>query len=351
MVVTCGRECKFRNSNGACRSDKIMLDQNGVCGKYEKKKIQVFREDNVVIFDNAGIPSIMVRYIRNKDAEKVHPMFKIGGDIYDEIYISKYKNCVYNGRAYSLPFQKPKTNVTLEEAEEFCRAKGEGWHLMTAMEREYIANDSYKNNTLPHGNTDYGKYHADPEETCDLFNGYQGLTGTGPATWFSDHTVFGVDGLCGDTWEWVRGLRLNDGRLEVAKENDAADMSVDLTKESHVWEAVKSNGDPVYIDTTDDRIRFTTEKLEETDCTGSQWGDVVFDCGISEQMDDLAMFTAEPKAYIYADSEGERLPICGGSWAYGASAGVFGVFLSGPRPNSCSSIGFRSAFYRKTDNR
>lgn len=351
MIVNCERECKFKKPNGDCGSDQIRLNQSGACSKYEKKKIQVFREDNVVIFDNAGIPSIMVRYTRNKDAEKVHPMFKIGGDIYDEIYISKYKNCVYNGRAYSLPFQQPKTSVTLEEAEEFCRAKGECWHLMTAMERGYIANECYKNGTFPHGNTDYGKYHADPEETCDLFNGYQGLTGTGPATWFNDHTVFGVDGLCGDTWEWVRGLRLNNGRLEVAKDNDAADMSTNLTKEGKAWIPVMADGEPVYIKTTGEEIQFTKKPTEESDYTCSRWKNVVFDCGISEQMQELALFQGEPEAYIYADSEGERLPICGGYWYNGARAGVFSVVLHYPRTYSFSNLGFRSAFYRKTDNR
>lgn len=49
-------------------------------------------EDNVVIYDDAGLPSVMVKISRPKDTEKIHPMFIIGGEVYDEIYISKYKN-------------------------------------------------------------------------------------------------------------------------------------------------------------------------------------------------------------------------------------------------------------------
>ena len=52
--------------------------------------------DVVVIYDNANLPSLMHRFRRTTDAElfggsqKVHPAFIIGGEIYDEIYISVY---------------------------------------------------------------------------------------------------------------------------------------------------------------------------------------------------------------------------------------------------------------------
>ena len=50
--------------------------------------------DVVAIYDNAGIPSIMHRFRRITDKElfdgsdKVHPAFIIGGEVYDEIFIS-----------------------------------------------------------------------------------------------------------------------------------------------------------------------------------------------------------------------------------------------------------------------
>lgn len=52
--------------------------------------------DVVAIYDNAGIPSIMHRFRRvtNKElfggSDAVHPAFIIGGEVYDEIYISVY---------------------------------------------------------------------------------------------------------------------------------------------------------------------------------------------------------------------------------------------------------------------
>ena len=48
--------------------------------------------------------------------------------------------------------------------------------------------------------------------------------------------------------------------------------------------------------------------------------------------------------YHWVNTVGERLPFCGGRWAYGASAGVFSVYLHSPRSYSDSTVGFRSAF-------
>ena len=76
----------------------------------------------VAIYDNAGIPSIMRRFTKTTDkelfggSEKTHPAFIIGGVEYDEIYLSVYPNCEINGKPYSLPYQKPWTNITNDDA-------------------------------------------------------------------------------------------------------------------------------------------------------------------------------------------------------------------------------------------
>lgn len=275
-------------------------------------------------------------------------MFVIGDEVQDEIYISVYPNTIINGKAYSLPMQKPAVNVTLEEAEKACFSKGNGWHLMTAMERGFLANLCLKNGTMPHGNTNYGKYHADHSEKGECYDGYKTLTGSGPATWNHDHTVFGVSDLCGNVWEWFRGLRLINGVLQVAKNNDAA-MDIDLSADSENWQTMLAGGKPICIDATDG-IRFTNEGEEldgDGEYDGSEWNDVEFDFGKTEQMIELGLYPGDARAYIYADTSDERLPICGGSWYHGANAGVFHVVLYYPRSYSDSHIGFRSAFYRK----
>lgn len=86
------------------------------------------------------------------------------------------------------------------------------------------------------------------------------------------------------------------------------------------------------------------------DYDGCEWGDAEFEFGITEQMKELALYPGEPKAYLYADTEGERLPVAGGGWGDGAAAGVFGLNLYRARSSSDSRVGFRSAFYGKLDS-
>ena len=95
-------------------------------------------EETVVIYDDYGIPSIMRKISKVTDAElfgganKTHPAFIIDGEEYDEIYISVYPNCVINGRPYSLPYMKPWTDLTNDEAAKACFSKGDGWQPLAA---------------------------------------------------------------------------------------------------------------------------------------------------------------------------------------------------------------------------
>ena len=86
------------------------------------------------------------------------------------------------------------------------------------------------------------------------------------------------------------------------------------------------------------------------DYDGCEWGDAEFEFDATEQMKELALYPGEPEAYLYADTEGERLPLAGGDWGNGADAGVFYLNLGHARSHSGSYIGFRSAFYGKLDS-
>lgn len=86
------------------------------------------------------------------------------------------------------------------------------------------------------------------------------------------------------------------------------------------------------------------------DYDGCEWGDAEFEFDVTEQMKELALYSGEPETYLYADTEGERLPVAGGRWNLGAHAGVFNLHLTDARSASLSYIGFRSAFYGKLDS-
>ena len=309
--------------------------------------------DVVVIYDNAGIPSIMRRFrkVTNKElfggSDKTNAAFIINGEEYDEIYISVYPNTMINGKPYSLPYTVPETNITNDKAAEACFSKGDGWHLLTAAEWGLLANTSKKLGTLPHGNTRDGSYHADESEKGQRVSSNTGktLAGSGPRTWTHDHTPEGVHDLCGNVWEMVRGLRLINGALQAAENNNAAE-DIDLTENSKNWkDVVDDDGKSVNILIDGDVICIGTEKEKDGDYTGSPWEDVEINCE-SEQLKELALYNGEDKAYLYADtSEGEYFPSRGGGWDNGSYAGVFYTSLNRPRSFSNVYIGFRSAFY------
>lgn len=314
------------------------------------------KHEVVAIYDNAGIPSIMHRFskVTNKElfggSDKTHAAFMIGGEEYDEIYISVYANCNINGKPYSLPYQKPWTDITNDDAAKACFSKGEGWHLLTAPEWGLLADTSLKNGTLPHGNTNGGKYHADPaEHGVEYDSSSKTLTGSGPATWTHDHTPEGVHDLCGNIWEMVRGLRLKDGRLEAVKDNDAA-LDIDLTPEGDGWQPITDDSadkKPVRVSVSDDGISFITDGEAEADYSGDCWENIHIERE-SEQLKELALFPGEPEAYCYMDStDGEYFPIRGGGWGIGAYAGVFYTYLNHSRASVDRSVGFRSAYFKK----
>lgn len=310
--------------------------------------------DVVAIYDDAGIPSIMHRFRRmsNKElfggSDKPHPAFIIGGEVYDEIYISVYENTMINGKPYSLPYMEPVTSITADKFADACFAKGEGWHCMTAAEWGLLACLSWKNGTLPHGNTNCGKYHADPTECgVNVKDSNKTLTGSGPATWTHDHTPTGVHDLCGNVLEIVRGLRIKDGALWAAENNDAALPETDLTTCGDGWKPiVDSNGDQVYVDAMDG-IKFTNEKPQHGRANFESWEDVRMECW-SDQLMELGLFAGEKKAYCAVDAtEGEYLPVRGGGWGNGGDGGLFNLNLGNPRSGSYWGIGGRSAYFKK----
>ena len=145
----------------------------------------------------------------------------------------------------------------------------------------------------------------------------------------------------------VRGLRIKDGQLEMAKNNNAA-LDIDLTSEGDEWVPVRDDsGKPIRVSVSDGGIKFITESDHEEGYDGCRWEKVNIDCE-SETLKELALYLGEPEAYCYIDStEGEYLPICGGDWGNTSRAGVFCVDLYYPRTYANGGVGFRSAYFRK----
>lgn len=337
---------------------------------------------NEIIYDDKGLPSIMVYIPKFKISQvitggpdSIHPAFIVGGQEVDGIYISKYQNVINNSRAYSLPCEDPRTSITFDQAVSACTAKGEGWHCMTRAEWAAIALWCKKNGTMPKGNNDYGKdstettYKAIPSTSLDSSGRIQRVgTGTGPVTWSHDGTLEGIWDLNGNVWEWNGGLRTVKGEVQVLVNNNAADMDNSQSATSAQWMAIDAttgnyvtpNGtgttaNSIKMDWVSSKLTYSATITTQAD-TGRNCSFKDVTCASSVAA--AAQMVLKALALLPEDSTDsyggdnvwfnngadERLPLCGGGWADGATAGVFNLTLSNPRSNAYGAIGFRSAF-------
>ena len=319
--------------------------------------INTAEHNNVVMFDDRGIPSSMVRFMRPKDTEETPAMFRIGDKVVDAIYISKYPNKVINGRAYSLPMVDPTVNINFDEAVQACRAKGSGWHLMTAVEWEYLLNQSRQQDTLPHGNTDYGKdyYHKDEQGNREGCGYGRTLTGSGPDTWNHDHTIYGVSDMNGNIWEWLAGLRIVNGILQYIPNNDAALDACDLSTDSKEWQQIKTDRGPVRVNVENGDIAIVDlpeHEEYEPDYDGVKIADLTVELSeIPQALRDLGIVPemrvdSEGKTYVWFDAtEGEYMPVRGSAFYSTSYSGPSALILNNVRSYSYDYLGFRSAFY------
>ena len=335
---------------------------------------------NTVILDDLGMPSIMVRIPKflNSDVltgatQEAHHMFIVDTVEKNEVLISKYQNIVMNGRAYSLPFKDPRASINFDEAKAVCEAKGAGHHLMTNAEWAGIALWCKKNGFMPRGNNNYGADHGFPHEKgvethkSDATRTGRVATGSGPAAWAHDNTNNGIFDLNGNVWEWNLGLRLKEGEIQIIPYNNAA-AGVSHADTSTFWKAIMPDGsfvDPGTAGTL--KFDYTTSTL-----TGSTSSFELSNTIVNKQPDEaasgnkafetltiktgltapnllklLGLFPIDASHgadSIYIRNLGERLPLRGGSFLNGASAGVFALALHYTRAISTHNVGFRSAF-------
>lgn len=305
---------------------------------------------NEIIFDNRGIPDIMVVFT----PDELGLPAEIRGKAVKEYAISKYPNTLIGGVPYSMPYQQPAVNINHDEAIRLCEAKGPGWHLLTNDEWAALAHQSRKNGALPHGNTDCGKSHSHPEETGTTYKDASGssktLTGSGPETWNHTHTAEGVADMCGNIWEHVGGIRFMDGQVQVIPDNGAA-AGADQSRDSKEWQAIHTaDGDPVYYKVEDGEISLQPVTPGCKDYDGVEFKDLNAEAmDVPEKLIELGLYPApgyEGTDYFWLDTDGERIVIRGGSWGSGANAGVFDFAGDYSRAVVGWGVGFRSALVR-----
>lgn len=228
-------------------------------GRYDDLKLAVEALSggaNTVLLDDIGMPSIMVALpwmriadLYDTEDESLHPAWIACGKPQKVIYISKYMNIVENQRAYSLPMREPYSFVTFDEANRFCLNKGSGWHLMTNSQWAAIAAWCRKNGTLPRGNTgsrgeDWRNPHLKGVSARPYYGQELTLTGSGPVEFQHNYQASGIADLVGNMFEWVGGLRLLDGEIQIMPDGFASAYSDEAFRaDSHHWRGITAGGE------------------------------------------------------------------------------------------------------------
>lgn len=353
---------------------------------YSKLALKMVCPTNELLTDDKDLPGVYVQrpvmalkeLLDTSDAT-VHPAFMVGGNQISKLLIGKFQAKAHGNRIYSLPCEDPANSMNLDTFVQYARNKGAGHHEITAAEWALLALRAKKLGLKPKGNNNYGKDHSEasyvaiPTSKDGERTGRVG-TGTGPVSWSDTGTVDGIFDLNGNVWEWVAGIRLVYGELQVIPQNNAALATTDMSATSGAWRAINANAtnwDNIYITPNGSGTTTNSVKL---DFTNSHWQwqalaltskedsgrQAVFaNTTIAAEVSTIAALYLRAMALapesgdtdydgdvFYANNgAAERCAGRGGSWSGGADAGVFSLFFAGARSNVDAHIGGRPAFY------
>ena len=327
---------------------------------------------NTVLFDDLGMPSVMVPFPKLKmsdliagGSENIHPAFSMDGVEKSVIYVSKYQNIVLTERGYSLPMRDPRASLNFDQAVTYCRNKGKGWSLTPYSLWSAIALWCRKNGTMPRGNNNYGADHAYGHEKGVPTYYESGkiarcATGSGPNTWNHNWMPDGIADLNGNVWEWCAGMRLMNGEIQIIPYANCMAADASMGASSTLWKAIAADGTLVEPGTAgtlkynyvSGHIQLTSGDITPEDTwRGDTYQNMTLDSALTvpEIAKALLIYPDEPGGDYggdghYMNNSGERLPLCGGAWNNSSGAGVFRVYLNGPRSSSSTNLGFRSAY-------
>jgi hypothetical protein len=338
-----------------------------------------FGGNNKVIFDDLEKPSIMVGAPKMKysdiitgGTQETLPWWIVDQIEKEVIWVSKYINCVVNDRAYSLPMKDPAAYVNYDQALTYCRNKGAGWHLNQNGVFAALSLWSEKNGTIPRGNTNWDASYTnayergvntykDPAYTDG--RGGRTATGSGPVTWYHDHSPAGIADLCGNCWEWVSGMRIVAGEIQIIPYGNAMKSTTSMTADSTEWKAIMPDGTLVNpgtagtlkIDRTsssDATLRINTSvttQTDDTNDTSTPFKDTKAVSGVNIPKILIAAGLFPDSAQtapgrFWARNHGERLPFRGSGFFGASNGGVSALYLFDPRSGVHGDVSFRSAF-------
>jgi len=336
---------------------------------------------NTVLYNGENMPGIYVRVpsVKQSDLDsqfpdQIHPAFIVNGSIFDEFLCGKYQGFIApkSGTDYALSLRgvDPATNIDFDSSLTTSANNGTGFHCITNAEWAFISLLSIAQGFEARGNTNYGRSHERTDENgrpASQDSGSNDIdrtqTGSGPMPWSHDGSPYGIFDMVGNIREWVGGLRLDGGEIQIIEDNNAADNNVDQSAGSTAWQAILQDGSLVAPGTAD------TLKYDATQADG---GDVELDTVIDNVLsggdnannyfnntkladgvtvpDLVKLLQVYPTAgafsngRLYMRNYDERLCYRGGGWYGGSNAGLLYSSLYYGRSGSNGDLGFRPAY-------
>ena len=334
-------------------------------------------KDEICICDDVGLPSVMVPFDKVQSYElnsslprHTHPAFIVNGKEVSRVYISKYLNIIYDGRAYSLKDQKPCTMVSFDEAVEACRKKGRGWGLMPASLWAALSLWCMKNKTIPFGNTKFGHSYENPQlfgkpiDEIEKSGGfYITKTGSGPDVWNHNHKKDGITDLVGNIFEWQAGLRSVGAEIQVIPNADSMDSNISLAANSKEWRGINRKGEytsseeeSLYLDFDENKSTFIykdKDKLKSIMNTARycEFRNLSIDGIATAKLKELALYPVYEKEkykrdlFYMANNLQEGIAFRGGYIDGDFMAGLFNTGMNMLRNDKTPYIGFRCVYY------
>ncbi|PMK93213.1 hypothetical protein BCT90_04245 [Vibrio lentus] len=338
---------------------------------------------NTVLVDDQGNSNVMVR-IPRFTYEDVNAailantgidlqlgtgtptMFLTNGVPRSEVLIGKYlASTGVKGGCSVIGGVQPRTYVNYDTAKSLCENKGAGWHMMSIHEWAAIALWAYANETVPRGNTNYGRAHDNKLETVrrsdneipgDASGNGRTDTGKGPATWGHDHTEFGVQDLVGNVWEWLDQMKLDDGQIITTLDNDPDIDEARWQRHAAYFDSQSENttgnvGSPILSNSVtnrngpidDDSHDYAYMSNRHFAATPKSEGYQALE--LLRRLLVESASTTNVTGALYVRNYGDRFPLRGGNWSAGSSAGVGALNLINARSYASSNFGFRPAFF------
>lgn len=242
----------------------------------------------------------------------------------------------------SAPHKDPYTSNDFDKSKEKCQSMGTGWGLMTNAQWAAITIWCLMNEYQPTGNTNFGQSHTKKFQTAIRQDGKligeasgsgRTLTGSGPKEWNHNNASIGIADLVGNSWEWVDGFKIVDGKIIVA-ENSEPDEKKWISQAAFLDNGMKLNS--TRTDTTN---------------TGDSWSSLgktskyVENQLLQQLMIEPISETNAALGRLYYNNDGERMPLRGSAWYDGYISGLGSMMISYPRSKAAAEFGFRPAYF------